>query len=199
VDFIPVTFGSPQSAAVSSDGSVLAVATSHGLEVVDLATKRSIGRAIGGVLNIIHHPTRPLLYATGGTGVLELDDSSLERTRTFAGDAWAHTVSADGTRLYIVGLDGGTSIWNLETGVQERGNQVQGDGVAVTPDGRFLYVLYSYPAESRVFIVDRASGALLREVVLGGLAQRIAMSGEGIALISSGGDAGSTGWVDFLR
>ena len=195
VDFIPVHAESPQTAALSADGSVLTVGTGNGLVVIDLATKSSTEIAVGRIRKITRHPTRPLLYASG-PGVLELDDSSGEIIRTFQGDSWSHAVSPDGTRLYIVGIDGGTAVWNLETGVREPGLPAYGDDVAITPDGKFLYVIQY----SRLFIHDRASGIRVREVVLDGLAQRIAMSSDGIALITSASHTvGPDDWVDFVR
>jgi hypothetical protein len=50
---------------------------------------------------------------------------------------------------------------------------------------------------SRLYIVDRASGALLREVVLGGIARRVEISDDGIAVITNEGEP--DGWVDFVR
>lgn len=196
LDFIPLHFGTPRAAALSVDGSVLTVGTSQGLEVVDLATKRSAGIAVGLVRKIIRHPSKPLLYA-GGPGVLELDDSSGEILRAFDGDSWSFAVTPDGTRLYIVGVDLGTSVWNLETGLREPGLNVFGEEVAITPDGKLLYVLYPFPGVSRLFVHDRASGTMVREVILGGLAQRIAMSRDGIAVITNADD--TDGWVDFVR
>ena len=135
-----------------------------------------------------------MLYASGN-GVLELDDRSGEIIRRFDGDSWCHAVTPDGTRLYIVGIDLGTSVWNLETGVREPGLPVYGDDVAITPDGKFLYAI----EYSRLYIHDRASGTLVRQVTLDGSAQRIAMSSEGIALITSAAHTGwLDGWVDFV-
>jgi hypothetical protein len=80
---------------------------------------------------------------------------------------------------------------------------VWGTDLTISPDGRFLYVIYGSShivGNSRLYIVDPASGTELREVVTGGLAIRIAMSADGIAVISNeGAVAGELGWVDFVR
>ena len=112
-------------------------------------------------------------------------------------------MSPDGKRLYKANITGGIGVWNLETGAEEPSlENVFGTDLAISPDGRFLYVtLYTDSATgSLLHIVDPASGAVLRRIVLGGAARRIAMSSDGIAVISNESlDAGVVGWVDFVR
>lgn len=206
VDVIPVHFGSSAyTGALSDDGSILTVGTNQGVERIDLASKASLGgAATGGVGKITHHPSRPLLYASGADGVLELDDRSGAIIRRFAGQSeGGHVVSPDGTRLYAVSFSGeGVRVWNLETGAPERTlPDLPGTDVAISSDGRFLYVLHSgFDFENRLYIADVASGARLREVVLGGLARRIAVSLDGTAIITNENSVGDApGWVDFVR
>jgi uncharacterized protein YjdB len=205
VDFIPVSLGYAWAGALSADGSVLTVGTDAGFERIDVATKVSLGgTAVGSIAKITPHPSRPLLYASGGAGVLELDRNSGEIIRRFPGGVNGHVVTPDGTRLYTIGSGSGIGVWNLETGAKERRpSTVWGTDVTISPDGRFLYVLFgtSHTVDnSVVYVVDPASGTLLRRVVLGGLARRIAMSADGIAVISNeGAVAEEIGWVDFVR
>ena len=57
-DFIPIGRGSPLSGSLSDDGSILIVGTSHGLEMIDLASKSSLGgTGVGPVVKITHHPS----------------------------------------------------------------------------------------------------------------------------------------------
>ncbi len=203
VDSIEVSLGGGVAGALSSDGSVLTVGTTHGFERFEVATNRSLGgTAVGFVLKITHHPTRPLLYASSGDmGVLELDDRSGEIVRRIGGTADSHVLSPDGERLYVVsGGEGGVDIWNLETEAQEpSAGPVVGNDLTVSPDGRFLYVMRSANIDGRLYVVDAKSGATLREVVLGGLPKRIAMSADGVAIITNEGDEDVFGWVDFVR
>jgi WD40 repeat protein len=206
VDRIPVNLGSAWAVALSADGSVLTVGTFNGYERIDLTTKRSLGgTAPGYVSKLTHHASKPLLYASGEAGVLELDDKSGEVVRRFRGRVNGHVLSPDGKRLYTIGTGGGgIGVWNLETGAQEPSvGSVWGTDLTISPDGRFLYVIYGSShivGNSRLYIVDPASGTELREVVTGGLAIRIAMSADGIAVISNeGAVAGELGWVDFVR
>ena len=207
VDFIPVSLGYSDAGALSPDGSVLTVGTHAGFERFDVASKRSLGgTAVGGIHKITHHPSKPLLYASGGAGVLELDPKSGEIFRRFPGGVSAHAVSPDGKRLYTIGGDWGpgVTIWNLETGAQESTiGSVYGMDLAVSPDSRFLYIILAADRgvdSSVLYIVDAASGAMLRRVVLNGWAMRIVMSADGIAVISNEGlSADEVGWVDFVR
>jgi WD40 repeat protein len=202
VDFIEVSLGGGIAGALSADGSVLTVGTTHGFERFEVATKRPLGgTAVGFVLKITHHPTRPLLYASNELGVLELDDRSGEIVRRIGGTADSHVLSPDGKRLYVVsGGGGGIAIWNLETEAQEpSAGPVFGNDLSVSPDGRFLYVMRSSNIDGRLYVVDARSGTTLREVVLGGLPKRIAMSADGVAIITNEGDTDVFGWVDFVR
>jgi uncharacterized protein YjdB len=205
IDFLPVGLGRPSSGALSGDGTVLTVGTDHGFERIDLAARKSLGgTAAGHISKITHHPLKPLLYASGGVGVLELDPKTGEIKRWWRGGVASHAVTSDGSKLYTVDFFGAPiNVIDLETGerVQLPGRFAGGD-VVLSPDDRFLYV--SLPSNhsvdgSKVFIVDPFSGALLRTIVLGGLSQRIAMSSDGIAIVTNDGVPGTPGWVDFVR
>ena len=189
------------------DGSVLTVGTTEGFERFDVASRRSLGgTAVGWIYKITHHPSKPLLYASGPAGVFELDDRSGEIVRRIRADVLGHTVSPDGKRLYTIrfGYGGSIGVWNLETGAQEPSvGSVWGNDLAFSPDGRFLYVILAnnhIVGNSRLYIVDPVSGAEVREVVLGGLTRRIAMTADGTAVITNeGANSAELGWVDFVR
>jgi WD40 repeat protein len=170
--------------------------------VIDVASKTSLGgTTVGHVNKVTRHPSRPLLYASSESGVLELDPESGDILRRFSQNSWGHVVTPDGTRLYAVSFLGEVTVWNLDTGVQERSLPgVRGTDLTISPDGRFLYVLLGSDftvGGSKLRIVDPTSGIVLRTVDLGGLARRIAMLPDGTAIISNYG--GDVGWVDFVR
>ncbi len=196
-DFIPLRMGNGQSVGVSGDGSVLIGGGSDGFELVDIASKTSLGgAAIGNVSKITRHPLKPLFYLSAGfSAVYEVDARSGEILRRFPRSAAeSHVVTPDGTRLYIVGPGDSIGVWNLDTGEQERTLPGAGGGdVDITPDGKFLYVI----GGSRLQIVERTAGAVVRTVTLGGAAWKIAMSHDGIAVISNFDF--NSGWVDFVR
>ena len=205
VDTIPAHLAGAVSGAFSEDGSILTVGTWDGFEVIDVASKASLGgTAVGYVGRITHHPSKPLLLASTATGVYELDEKSGAIVRRFAGDGYdAHVVSPDGTTLYAVAFNGaGVAVWNLETGAPGRTLRgIHGNGMAISSDGRFLYVIRGgYDFDNRLRIVDVASGAVVRDVSLGGFAERIALSSDGTAIISNSNSVGGEpGWVDFIR
>ena len=196
-DFIPVGSGFPGSLGISSDGGTLVVGTDRGFEVLDLASKTSRGaRAIGSISKITRHPLRPVFHATVSAGVYEIDPVSGEVTRTFPGRIQSHAVTPDGSRLYAVARDEVIRVWNLDTGAEEPSlASVSGFDLAVTPDGKFLYVVWG--AELR--IVDPLSGAVVRIIDLGGEGRRIALSRDGIAAISNMDWSIGEGWIDFVR
>jgi WD40 repeat protein len=205
IDFIDVNLGRSWAGAISADGTVLTVGTDAGYERFDIATKRSLGGStLGWVGKITRHPSQPLLYASGSAGVLEIDDRSGQIIRRFPGDVTGHVVTPDAKRLYTVSFDNGIGVWNLETGEQEPTvGSVWGWDVTLSPDGKFLYVILRSDhivGNSRLYIVDPVSGTEVREVVLGGLTNRITMSPDGIAIITNEASVGGVpGWIDFVR
>lgn len=201
VGTIEVGLGSAWAGALSADGSVLTVGTTEGLERFDLATRRSLGGiTVGDVYQITRHPSKPLLYVSGGAGVLEIDDKSGAIVRRLRGGVSGHVVTPDGKRLYTVSFRG-IGVWNLETGAEEPTIETtQGQDVALSPDARFLYVVFAtnhHVGGSRVEIVDPGSGTVVRTVFLDGWPNRIAVSPDGTAIITNEG--GAVGWVDFIR
>ena len=210
VDSIPVhtgggvRFNRVWSGVLSKDGSILTVGTYDGFEVIDVASKASLGgTAVGLVGKLTHHPSKPLLYASSDAGMFELDEKSGAIIRRFPGGGYeGNVVSPDGTTLYAVDFSGdGAAVWNLETGALERTLAgIKGTDVAISSDGRFLYVIRGgYDFVNRLRIYDVVSGAMVREVLLDGLTRRIALAADGTAIITNENSTGDPGWVDFVR
>jgi uncharacterized protein YjdB len=195
----PLSSGLPTAIAVSPDNTRLLIGRADGFEARAMPIWGTLGvTTVGAIDKVTHHPTRPFFYASGAGGVFEIEATSGLLTRRFRAGAVSHAVGPDGTRLYTVNPEDGIGVWDLDTGARgPRLGAVGGTDLVVSPDGRFLYVIFGsdqVPDGSRLYIVDRASGALLREVVLGGLARRIEMSGDGTAVITN-----EAGWVDFVH
>ena len=197
-DFIPVDAGYPNCIEISADGGTLVLGTTEGIELLDLASGTFHGgSAIGHVSKITRHPLRPVFHATvPHVGVYEIDAVSGEVTRTFPARIETHAVSPDGTRLYASGRDEVIRVWNLDTGAEERSlPSFGGFDMAVTPDGKFLYLVWG--AELR--LVDPRSGALVGTLDLGGQGGQIAVSRDGIAAITNEDWSSGAGWIDFVR
>jgi DNA-binding beta-propeller fold protein YncE len=208
VDSIPVHLGvdydGAQSGAFSADGSILTVGTRVGFEVIDLASKKSLGgTTVGFVGKLIHHPSRPVLYAPSQTGMFELDEKSGAIIRRFPGGGYdGAVVSPDGATLYAVAFGGeGAAVWDLATGALTRTlGGIEGTDMAISPDGRFLYVIRGgFDFDNRLRIYDAASGTMVRNVSLGGLTRRLALAADGTAIITNENSTGEPGWVDFVR
>ncbi|MGH7580481.1 MAG: YncE family protein, partial [Gemmatimonadales bacterium] len=181
---------------LSADESKVIVGTGEGYQVVDIASKTILGGQVVGSINAItRHPTQPLLYATvTGSSVLEIDavTGDLERTFPLVGGVQGNAVSPDGALLYVAD-EAATSVHvvNLATGVEEPSiGGVGGFGLAISPDGAQLYLA----KWDQVYIVDRATGALLRTVSVNGSARRIAFASNGVAVVTN-----ESGWVDFIE
>jgi uncharacterized protein YjdB len=200
-----VGLGLPLATEVSADDSTLLVGTTDGFEFWRLPffTGPTVGSAVGRIEKVTRDPVNPVFHASGSDGVFEVEATAGRITRRFRVGPGSHAVSPDGERLYTVNPTDGIRVWNLDTGAQgPRLGSVAGTDLTVTPDGRFLYLIHGsseIAGGSRLYIVDRVSGALLREVVLGGLARRVEVTGDGTAVITNEGEFQGDGWVDFVR
>ncbi len=201
----PVSLGLPLAAEVSADDTRLLVGTTDGFEVHQLPFSPGliVATTVGPIDKVTRHPLLPFFYASGANGVFEVEATSGKLARRFRAGSVSHALSPDGARLYTVSADAGIGVWNLETGARgPRLGTVVGTDLTVSADGRFLYVIHGSTEiadGSRLYIVDRASGALLREVVLGGAARRVEVAGDGTAVVTNEGEFAGDGWVDFIR
>ena len=105
------------------------------------------------------------------------------------------------TSCHLTGLGSTPLVITAEStcGTSRRASRSEGSrpvdtsDLDITPDGKFLYVI----GGSQLEIVERTAGAVVRTVTLGGAAWKIAMSQDGIAVISNFDF--NSGWVDFVR
>ena len=173
--------------------------TDRRVGVIRVMTPVTVDGSVDLGRKILYVGEAQLLSPVGALPItFEIEATSGLLTRRFRAGAVSHAVGPDGTRLYTINPEDGIGVWDLDTGARgPRLGAAGGTDLVVSPDGRFLYVIFGsdqVPDGSRLYIVDRASGALLREVVLGGLARRIEMSGDGTAVITN-----EAGWVDFVH
>lgn len=103
-------------------------------------------------------------------------------------------VSADGAELYVANLADGIQVWNLRRAARITTIPLQGGGfgLALTPDGTQLYAAATLSGQ--VYVINRATRAILRVLSLGGAPRRVAFSAKGdVAVISN--EAGSVAFV----
>ena len=200
-----VGLGLPLATDVSADDSTLLVGTTDGFEFWRLPffTGPTVGSAVGRIEKVTRDPVHPVFYASGSDGVFEVEADSRQ--------AYPSLPRRSG----------------LPCGEPRRRKAVHGQSHRRDPSleprhrgarpeawqrGRHRSDCYPRRAVplsdplvnrnaggSRLYIVDRASGALLREVVLGGLARRVEVTGDGTAVITNEGEFQGDGWVDFVR
>jgi len=202
--------GSVSTIGLSRDGlRVYALTDYHGVYVIDAVARTvidsipasSTGVALTGVA---FHPTAPRMYVSN-IGVVKVVDTDADTVVTSysvsRGGIRNVAVAADGSELYAAdAARGGLVIWNLVSGSSAYQEVFIGSGawdnvfdVAVTPDNSQLYV--SALADRRVFVLNRASRAVVGLIATGGGPRYIAFSADGaFAVIPN-----ELGWVDFVR
>jgi YVTN family beta-propeller protein len=199
----------PLAIALSADGRTLYSGTNRGnVYMRDVATGRvlTVAHVGGTVISLALHPSLPVLYASTAQQVAEVD------TRTGAvrvvdtydpssrGYPQSLVLSPDGRELYVVyeGMYGTLRVW--DTGSRAIIGEVQlsesgGLGLAISPDGAYLYASSSYIHPGAVYVIDAARRAVLHTIPVGGVPQRLAMSPDGTTLVVPN----SSGWVDIIR
>ena len=201
IDFVEAGGQNLYAVAISPDEEYLFVGTGSGAERISLTTGEItvLGGVSGSITTWSRHPTLPRLYGNMNyTAVVEIDSENGSVLRTFnlpGGTPFAFVqstaVSPDGTMLYAALEDSDLISWNLETGASgPRLASGGGFGLAVSPDGKVLYVARG----AEVLLVDRASLTRLKAVQVGGSTRRIGVRADGVAVAANEG-----GWVDFIK
>lgn len=140
-----------------------------------------------------------LMYAsaTGGFGLeIDLRDGGRITRRIVVGGRPQEIIaSSDGSVLYIANEAGWLDVHDVAAGRLVRRIPLRAGafGMALTPDGRYLYV--GLPAEGIVEIVDTTTLEIRQSVQVGGRPRRIAFSPNGETAVV----ANEAGWVSFIR
>lgn len=198
IDVLPVASGTLFSVALSSDESRLVVGTVSGVAVLDLASEASIAsHPIGQVNRLVRDPVRPVVYGVGAFGeVFEIgvEGETTARRLVFPEGISDVAVAADGSRLYAKSPGNVVYVMNLETGSQEPFLIAWGDGLAITPDGKFLYAM----DHGLITILEPVAGLLLRRIELGTWPRQIAFSGDLAIVVDNSGNENPDA-VHFVR
>src|SRR3989442_928317 len=193
--------GMPFAVAVSGKGGVYVINTAT-RQVIDSIPSSATGSLLTGVA---FHPLAPCMY-------IAARDEGAIRTVDLREDSVVHTDAVSGARIQnvAVSLDGrllfATDIQRSKLLVRDLTTEGStfleyaiGSGqvrnafdVAVTPDNSQVYV--STLADGKVYVLDRATRALVDSIVTGGSARYIGFSRTGAHAVI----ANEMGWVDFL-
>jgi len=208
---VPVPAGSTLTLGLSPEGDHLYALTDfYGVYVINTATRQVIdsipSSATGSLLTgVAFHPLAPCMY-------IAARDEGAIRTVDLREDSVVHTDAVSGARIQnvAVSLDGrllfATDIQRSKLLVRDLTTEGStfleyaiGSGqvrnafdVAVTPDNSQVYV--STLADGKVYVLDRATRALVDSIVTGGSARYIGFSRTGAHAVI----ANEMGWVDFL-
>jgi len=208
---VAVPAGSILSTGLSLEGDRLYALTDYfGIYVINTDTRQLIdsipasatGRLLTGVA---FHPFAPCMYIAardeGTISTVDLRNDSIIHTDTVTGARIQNVaVSLDGGQLFATDIqrskllvrDLGTEGSNFLEYAIGSGRVRNAFDVAVTPDNTQVYV--STLADGKVYVLDRATRAVLDSIVTGGSARYIGFNRTGTHAVI----ANEMGWVDFV-
>ncbi len=199
---VPLGTGDPFKVAVSLTGDRVYVGTNAGTVLVVNPVSRAIVSTIAvgaDPIGLAFHPDGRHLYVSnhgsGSVSEIRTDSSGWLRTVPVGGIPQGLAVSLDGAELWIANELGYVSVVNRSTGAKTDSLPLTADGfgLAMTPDGKQIYVGMRTAGVVRVF--DRATRAVVKDIATGGYPRRIAFSADGTWAVI----ANESGWVDFVR
>lgn len=188
--------------ALGPDAARLYVTTTGGsVIVVNPATMTQAGSVVlsGSLQGISLDATGQTLYVTSTNGTISRLTAAtlIVATSTSVGGRPADAAfAADANELFVANefgwvdvLDGTT----LATKGQILLVNTSAFGLALTPDGTQVYV--SSAGTGEVIVIDRASRAILRRILVGGVPRRIAFTPDGLSALIANED----GRVDVIK
>ena len=139
--------GTVEAVAFSPDGQVLAVASSIGIWLYDVATYRELAllaEPVGRVFSVSFSPDGSMLASGEGNDVVLWDVSSGNRLATLEGHSWrvfSVSFSPDGSMLASGSGDSTVILWDVSSGSQLailQGHTSVVESVSFSPDGSML-------------------------------------------------------------
>src|SRR2546428_6570769 len=172
-------------------------------QLIDSIPASATGRLLTGVA---FHPFAPCMYIAardeGTISTVDLRNNTVVRTDAVTGARIQNVaVSRDGSVLFATDIErskllvrdlpsGSATFLEYPIGTPQRRNAFD---VAVTPDNARVYV--STLADGKVYVLDRATRAVLDSVRTGGSARYIGFNASGTHAVM----ANESGWVNFVH
>ncbi len=185
---------------LSPDEQTIYVAGETGsIHVIDAATLTE-GPALPGtgftVVHLLHHPTEPLVYASGVGQAREVNtQTGAGRSFSVNGAAQGSAIALAGDRLFVAGEDGNLDVVDLVTADRTT--------VAIPDCG--MYDIVALPNEAALLVtctgngtvklLDPATLATIITIPVGGDARRAAVSADGSRAVV----ANQAGWFDIIQ
>jgi YVTN family beta-propeller protein len=176
------------------DNGVLYIKRLPALTLIDSIILPSFGLGIafrGDTTAFVSSPN------SGTVTEINLKTHTVTRTINTGGVPQGVLVSPSGTELYLANEIGQFQVWNLTTGTLAGSVNLPGGGgfgIARNPANGLIYVSTSYIG-ARVLVIDPVARTLVRSILTGGTARRIAFTANGtVGVVANEG-----GWVDFIK
>jgi len=202
--------GSTLTIGLSPDGSRLYALTDYyGVYVIDTSTRQVVGLIpnAGTILTgVAFHPFAPCMYIAardqGTISTVDLRNNTVVRTDAVSGARIQNVaVSRDGALLFATDIERSKLlVRDLPSETSTFLEYPIGNGqvrnafdVAITPDNTQVYV--STLADGKVFVLDRATRALIAAIATGGSPRYIGFNASGTRAVV----ANESGWVDFIN
>lgn len=200
----------PHEIAISPDGRQAAVVAYGGssIDLFDIASRRRL-RSIdlspnAGPHGIVWLPDGRILATTERSRSLTIVDTrgdmAVRAIPTDQQGTHMVAVAADGSRAYTANIGSGTvSVIDLAAGTKLRDIAIGGqpEGIALTPDGRTLWV--GDNQGHRVVAIDTQSFERVAEVATGPVPIRVLASPDGRWIVTSNAGAGTLTVIDAAR
>jgi YVTN family beta-propeller protein len=197
---------------ISNDGKTFYSLTDYlGIDIINTKTLQITGNIpasdVGSLLTgVAFDPIRPRMYVAardaGVVTIVEIPSNTIVRHLTVPGGRIQNVmVTRDGSELFATDIQRSKLIvWDLDDENAPSFEVAIGSGqvrnafdVAETPDGEELYV--SALADGKVYVLDRATFALLATLAVGGSPRYIAFNASGTHAIIPN----EAGWVTFVH
>lgn len=197
---VPIASNAYRLALAPDDSKLFVTSTDGHVYVVNLSTLSVSSLALSGALNgcALDASGRYLYVSATGGAVWKVDVPTLSvvATTNQGGQPQDVVVAPNGSQVYVANEFGWIDVLDASTLVSTRRIlMIVGApfGLAVTPDGKYLYVTSSI--EGSLDIIDVATNEVVKTFAVGGVPRRVTFDRFGLAAFV----ANENNYVDVIR